>query len=194
MGIGEPTPPSDSPANLLRWLDARLADGIQAVRYQDGPRRGRRDGRGIGGSNGLEAISRDCDAPAGVGVLQPDACSETPLLLIKPGSYDWPDEIWQHFRTQIVCQCGAILGKPARARQEVGLGGWTLCATSPHFYRHRDGDGRYDTPGPGLVPARRHHEELFPRRPAYAAAAVTRSSGRCSARSAWPCFGAAISP
>jgi len=34
-------------------------------------------------------------APAGVGVLQPDDAAAAPLLLIKPGSYAWPDEIWR---------------------------------------------------------------------------------------------------
>jgi len=52
-------------------------------------------------------------APAGVGVLKPEApakesadspslalqasTAEPPTLLIKPGSYDWPDEIWRQF-------------------------------------------------------------------------------------------------
>jgi D-threonate/D-erythronate kinase len=35
-------------------------------------------------------------APAGVGVLRPFA-SGTPLVIIKPGSYPWPTEIWQAF-------------------------------------------------------------------------------------------------
>ena len=39
-------------------------------------------------------------APAGVGVLQPESPA-APLVLIKPGSYPWPAEIWQQF-----CRCG----------------------------------------------------------------------------------------
>jgi uncharacterized protein YgbK (DUF1537 family) len=38
-------------------------------------------------------------APAGVGLLRPIA-SRSPLVLIKPGSYPWPAEIWQSF-----CDC-----------------------------------------------------------------------------------------
>jgi len=34
-------------------------------------------------------------APAGVGVLQPLGQSGAPALVIKPGSYGWPDEIWK---------------------------------------------------------------------------------------------------
>jgi hypothetical protein len=37
------------------------------------------------------------EAPAGVGVLKPIAAADVPTLLIKPGSYDWPQEIWQKF-------------------------------------------------------------------------------------------------
>jgi uncharacterized protein YgbK (DUF1537 family) len=40
-------------------------------------------------------------APAGVGVLRPVTAGK-PLILIKPGSYSWPREIWESF-----CQCGA---------------------------------------------------------------------------------------
>ena len=35
-------------------------------------------------------------APAGVGVLRPEAAG-APLVLVKPGSYPWPDEIWTAF-------------------------------------------------------------------------------------------------
>jgi hypothetical protein len=35
-------------------------------------------------------------APAGVGVLRPIA-AHPPLVLIKPGSYPWPNEIWESF-------------------------------------------------------------------------------------------------
>jgi uncharacterized protein YgbK (DUF1537 family) len=36
-------------------------------------------------------------APAGVGVLQPIG-ARAPLVVIKPGSYPWPREIWEQFR------------------------------------------------------------------------------------------------
>jgi uncharacterized protein YgbK (DUF1537 family) len=36
-------------------------------------------------------------APAGVGVLRPLDCQSSPLLLIKPGSYPWPEPIWRQF-------------------------------------------------------------------------------------------------
>jgi len=41
-------------------------------------------------------------APAGVGVLRPLA-DHAPLVLIKPGSYAWPEEIWQAF---VACRDG----------------------------------------------------------------------------------------
>jgi uncharacterized protein YgbK (DUF1537 family) len=36
------------------------------------------------------------EAPAGVGVLRPRG-KYAPLFLIKPGSYEWPEEIWRGF-------------------------------------------------------------------------------------------------
>jgi uncharacterized protein YgbK (DUF1537 family) len=40
-------------------------------------------------------------APAGVGVLQPIG-AQAPLVVVKPGSYPWPQEIWDQF-----CACNA---------------------------------------------------------------------------------------
>ena len=37
-------------------------------------------------------------APAGVGVLQPLEIALAPTFLIKPGSYAWPEEIWQRLK------------------------------------------------------------------------------------------------
>jgi uncharacterized protein YgbK (DUF1537 family) len=34
-------------------------------------------------------------APAGVGVLRPIDSEQSPLVLIKPGSYPWPEAIWR---------------------------------------------------------------------------------------------------
>jgi D-threonate/D-erythronate kinase len=44
----------------------------------------------------------ESSAPAGVGVLRPLA-PLAPLVLIKPGSYPWPSEIWQAF---VACRDG----------------------------------------------------------------------------------------
>jgi D-threonate/D-erythronate kinase len=51
---------------------------------------------------GWTRLSVVAAAPAGIGVLKPLA-SGAPLVLIKPGSYPWPGEIWQQF---LACQHG----------------------------------------------------------------------------------------
>jgi uncharacterized protein YgbK (DUF1537 family) len=36
--------------------------------------------------------------PAGVGVLEPIDAKRATTFLIKPGSYSWPEEIWEQLR------------------------------------------------------------------------------------------------
>jgi uncharacterized protein YgbK (DUF1537 family) len=98
LGIGE-TNQEQSQTKLL----ARLADGTAAL-MQCGQVKtllaeGGATAAAIAARQGWRRLEVVATAPAGVGVLMPMA-DKSPLALIKPGSYSWPQQIWEAF-----CRC-----------------------------------------------------------------------------------------
>jgi D-threonate/D-erythronate kinase len=94
LGIGEATAASASPEVLLSKLTQLAAVPVQRGSYRTVLAEGGATAAALANRMGWMQFRVAAEAPAGLGVLQPLGAG-APLLLVKPGSYDWPPEIWQ---------------------------------------------------------------------------------------------------
>jgi uncharacterized protein YgbK (DUF1537 family) len=97
LGIGESNPTDQT--SLLSRLADRTAIIMQSNHIQTLLAEGGATAAEIAGRSGWMRLAVVASAPAGIGVLRPIA-PDAPLVLIKPGSYPWPAEIWDAF-----CRC-----------------------------------------------------------------------------------------
>ena len=51
----------------------------------------------VAGHLGWNRLRVTHSAPAGIGVLKPIGAAAVPTVLVKPGSYPWPEEVWRQF-------------------------------------------------------------------------------------------------
>jgi uncharacterized protein YgbK (DUF1537 family) len=99
IGIGDPPPPDTTPAALLDWLARQAAQCLEQMAALTVLVEGGATAAALVERLHWNRFRVVATAPAGVGVLRPEAVKqpEPPTLLIKPGSYDWPDAIWREF-------------------------------------------------------------------------------------------------
>lgn len=94
IGGGEPVP-GVTPA----MLTGRLAQAVELTLEQCAPARvfleGGATAAAVVGQLGLERFCAQPSPGPGVGALLPVG-RESPLFLIKPGSYPWPEAVWSH--------------------------------------------------------------------------------------------------
>jgi uncharacterized protein YgbK (DUF1537 family) len=100
LGIGEQTS-GRTQAELLKELAELAASRIETASINTLLMEGGATAAAIAARIGWTRFEVVATAPAGVGVLRPIA-SRSPLVLVKPGSYSWPPEIWN-----ALCQCAA---------------------------------------------------------------------------------------
>lgn len=96
IGIRESTPDGTTPAKLLTRLTQLAASVIQSTQFGTILVEGGATAAALAEQMGWTRFRVVATAPAGVGVLLPLTAAAPPVL-IKPGSYDWPPEIWLQF-------------------------------------------------------------------------------------------------
>jgi len=80
-------------SGMLRLVDSFMKNpGVKTMLIEGGA-----TAEAIAQQFGWMRFTVESSAPAGVGVLRP-LVENAPLVVVKPGSYPWPHEIWQAFR------------------------------------------------------------------------------------------------
>jgi uncharacterized protein YgbK (DUF1537 family) len=95
LGIGDDNHPD--PNRALRELGALASLAINDFSAKTLLLEGGATAAAVVSHLGWKRFSVQPAATPGVGFLQPFGDPNAPMLLIKPGSYPWPPEIWQSF-------------------------------------------------------------------------------------------------
>ncbi|HZN33761.1 MAG TPA: four-carbon acid sugar kinase family protein [Pirellulaceae bacterium] len=96
LGIGDIQSPLDS-RELLSHLAQLTAQVMNRTPLAALLAEGGATAAAIASVLGWQRFAVTAQAPSGVGILQPLTSAPAPLLLIKPGSYAWPEKIWRQF-------------------------------------------------------------------------------------------------
>ncbi len=99
LGIGELNIVASQTEMLSRLADV-ASEIVRVANVKTLLAEGGATAAAIAQRQGWQRLKVVATAPAGIGVLLPLA-GGSPLVLIKPGSYSWPREIWESF-----CRCG----------------------------------------------------------------------------------------
>jgi D-threonate/D-erythronate kinase len=93
VGISERTPEGTSPTSLLEQLARLAADVLRQASFGTVLVEGGATAAALCESLGWTRLQVIAAAPAGIAVVRPMSSPIAPTLLIKPGSYAWPDDI-----------------------------------------------------------------------------------------------------
>jgi uncharacterized protein YgbK (DUF1537 family) len=96
IGIGE-SPPNAAPAELLSRLAQLAAQLMHERSFATVLVEGGATAAALAQQLSWTRFGVCGTAPAGVGMLRPLRPPNSPLLLVKPGSYDWPPAVWCRF-------------------------------------------------------------------------------------------------
>jgi D-threonate/D-erythronate kinase len=98
LGIGGAVAPGAQGSALLRELADRVAYVLEQMSVATLLVEGGATAEAVAERMGWSLFSACAPGPAGVGILQPITDTPAPRVLMKPGSYPWPNEIWVQLR------------------------------------------------------------------------------------------------